>query len=392
MSWRIENALLPGESGLVKISVTGSEKSSEDDVYDANGKLVLPSFAELHTHLDKTYSPIPDHEGGLIGAINAHQSVRDTQTVTQVIERAEIALRKASRHGITALRSHVNSRSDKDLEVLDGLLDLRKKYERTVDLQFVAMGSLEAGQQKWLEAAIVKGADLVGGAPSLEQDPTASVYAALDLANSLGVGLDLHIDEHARPEAIALHALAVGALERQFLGNICASHCSSMSCLPINEFQTLGRLLASARIKVIGLPICNLVLLQSGTRPRSAVTAPLFELEELGILTAVGSDNVSDAFNPYGDYSPLLNLQLSNLLQSNLQAASIANSLRFITSNAKEIFYGVQRDDYAEGDWVVVDSNDAYAAVARSAEPLATFKQGNLVYKREVEEYWLEEV
>ena len=165
-----------------------------------------------------------------------------------------------------------------------------------------------------------------------------------------------------------------------------------MSCLPINEFQTLGRLLASARIKVIGLPICNLVLLQAGTRPRSAVTAPLFELEELGILTAVGSDNVSDAFNPYGDYSPLLNLQLSNLLQSNLQAASIANSLRFITSNAKEIFYGVQRDDYAEGDWVVVDSNDAYAAVARSAEPLATFKQGNLVYKREVEEYWLEEV
>ena len=49
-----------------------------------------------------------------------------------------------------------------------------------MDLQFVAMGSLEAGQQKWLEAAILKGADLVGGAPSLEQDPAASVNVALD--------------------------------------------------------------------------------------------------------------------------------------------------------------------------------------------------------------------
>ena len=68
-----------------------------------------------------------------------------------------------------------------------------------MDTQFVAMGSLETGQQKWLEAAISKGADLVGGAPSLEEDPAASVYTALDLAKALGVGLSLHIDEHARP-------------------------------------------------------------------------------------------------------------------------------------------------------------------------------------------------
>jgi len=392
LTWRIENARVPGESRLVEVSVLGTTESSEEEVFDAKGKLVLPSFAELHTHLDKTYSPIPHHEGGLLGAINAHASVRGEQTVAQVIERAETALRKASRYGVTALRSHVNSRSDRDLEVLDGLLELRKKYERMVDLQFVAMGSLEAGQQKWLEAAISKGADLVGGAPSLEEDPAASVYAALDLAKALGVGLDLHIDEHAAPEAIALHALAVRALEIGFLGSICASHCSSLACLPVGEFQTLARLLASAKIKVIGLPICNLVLLQSGNRPRSAVTAPLFELEEFGILIAVGSDNVSDPFNPYGDYSPLLNLQLSNLLHSNLQVTSITSSLSFITSNAKEIFYGMQRDDYALGDWVVVDSEEVYAAVARPAEPIATFKGGNLVYQREVDEYWLEEV
>ena len=52
----------------------------------------------------------------------------------------------------------------------------------------------------------------------------------------------------------------------------------------------------------------------------------------------------------------------------------------------------MQRDDYALGDWVVVDSEEVYAAVARPAEPIATFKGGNLVYQREVDEYWLEEV
>ena len=46
LTWRIENARVPVNLGLVKISVTGSEKSSEEDVFDAKGKLVLPSFAE----------------------------------------------------------------------------------------------------------------------------------------------------------------------------------------------------------------------------------------------------------------------------------------------------------------------------------------------------------
>ena len=69
MTWRIENARVPGESRLVEVSVLGTTESSEEEVFDAKGKLVLPSFAELHTHLDKTYSPIPHHEGGLLGAI-----------------------------------------------------------------------------------------------------------------------------------------------------------------------------------------------------------------------------------------------------------------------------------------------------------------------------------
>lgn len=390
MTWRIENARLPGQTQLVNVAVAAPGDDAEEQVFDAQGKLVLPSFAELHTHLDKTYSPIPSHDGGLIGAINAHQSVRNQQTVTQVIERAEVALRRASRHGITALRSHVNSRSDQDLEIFDGLLELKAKYEPMIDLQFVAMGSLAKGQMKCLEEALAKGADLVGGAPSLEQDPQASVDAALDLAKALAVGLDLHMDEHARPEAVALKALAMGVLEKEFTGEVCASHCASLSCLPADEFHELTRLLATAKVSVIGLPICNLVLLHSAVQPRSAVTAPLFELEDLGVLTAVGSDNVSDPFNPYGDYSPLLNLQVSNLLNSNLQVASIADSLKFITSNAKQIFYGAKRDDYALGDWVVIDSTDAYAAVARPAEPIATFKQGKLVYRREVEEHWVD--
>ena len=91
MTWSIENARVPGESRLVEVSVLGTTESSKEEVFDAEGKLVLPSFAELHTHLDKTYSPIRDHEGGLLGAINAHASVRGGQTVAQVIERAETA-------------------------------------------------------------------------------------------------------------------------------------------------------------------------------------------------------------------------------------------------------------------------------------------------------------
>ena len=56
---------------------------------------MLPAFADLHTHLDKTYSPIDNPEGGLEGAISAFRDYKAKRTPKELETSASLALRKA---------------------------------------------------------------------------------------------------------------------------------------------------------------------------------------------------------------------------------------------------------------------------------------------------------
>ena len=79
MSWLLENARVPDLAELCRLHVDaagvtldiGGAPLDADQRWDLEGRLVLPAFAELHTHLDKTYAPVTNADGGLWGAIEA---------------------------------------------------------------------------------------------------------------------------------------------------------------------------------------------------------------------------------------------------------------------------------------------------------------------------------
>jgi len=388
LTWSLHNARLPGSDQPVRLAVAGQADDDESDVWDVQGLLVLPGFAELHTHLDKTYSPIQNRSGGLRGAIESYRGQGAARSPQQVADAARQALRKASRHGVTALRSHVNMSSQRDLEVLQALVEIRAQLHESMDLQFVAMGPLDGSGDVWLRAAVAAGADMIGGAPALESEPCASVAHGLEVAAELDVGVDLHIDEHSAHSPNTLRALTEEVMQTDYTHSVSASHCAALGCLPPDACKALIARVAEAGIHIIGLPVCNLVLLGGDQQPRRVATAPVGLLRDAGVITAVGSDNVHDPFNPYGDYAPLRNLQISNILEQRLEDDLIVDSLALIGRDARTIFYGADADAYAAGDWVVLDCSDALQAVTRPAEVLATFKAGQLVYRRDVEEQW----
>nr|WP_248958952.1 hypothetical protein [Sphaerisporangium perillae] len=72
-------------------------------------------------------------------------------------------------------------------------------------------GSLRGAIGAWLaarallRAALLAGADLVGGAPALDDDPAGAVEALADAGAGAGVGLDLHIDETLDPDVLDAH-------------------------------------------------------------------------------------------------------------------------------------------------------------------------------------------
>ncbi|RPG51373.1 MAG: hypothetical protein CBB61_001500 [Gammaproteobacteria bacterium TMED1] len=356
-----------------------------ESCWDLEGKLVLPAFADLHTHLDKTYSPIDNPEGGLEGAINAFRDYKAKRTPQELEKSASRALRKAVSQGVTRLRSHVTASAPEDVETIHVLNDVRNRFSGLIDLQLVAMGRFGQGYDRHIEACISAGADLVGGAPALQDEPDVAVARAVALAKDLNVALDLHIDEHLDPELCTL-AMLCDEVERQgYYNPITAGHCASLVVLPEHRLGDIITKVKEIGINIVALPVCNMVLLGGSTLPYVRATAPVSRLLGDGVNVCLGSDNVRDPFNPFGGYSALRNLQISNILERTNSGEVIKDSLSLITDNAYITF---DTELNHECDLVVVNSNDFLDALCEPPSCLATFKQGSLVFKSEVAESW----
>ena len=125
--------------------------------------------------------------GDLMGAIRAMESGRELITVADTIERAERAVRLMVRHGVTAIRSHVDVKVDNGLDSIEALLEVKARTSDIVDVQICAMLdwplSGDIGKQHLAlgRNAIRLGADLIGGCPHLDEN-TVEAHIAKALA------------------------------------------------------------------------------------------------------------------------------------------------------------------------------------------------------------------
>ena len=103
--------------------------------------LALTPLVEPHAHLDKAYSA-PRHsnrEGSLSGALQAnHQEAAERDRAT-VLERAERALERAWRHGLRAIRSHIDSHGAAGVASWEALAELRQRWAGRVERELVAL-------------------------------------------------------------------------------------------------------------------------------------------------------------------------------------------------------------------------------------------------------------
>ncbi|MEM9624202.1 MAG: amidohydrolase family protein [Pseudomonadota bacterium] len=394
MSWLLTNVRVPNvsepmdahlsESGFQLAPQGTSSLTKVANTWDVGGRLLVSSFAELHTHLDKTYSPVTNKQGGLLGAIEAYHGA-PLRSDAALYAAAEKALKQALRHGTTRLRTHVNMSSAEDLQRFSVLLELRDRYRKVMDIQFVAMGRLDATGSTFIRQAVGLGADFVGGAPALEPDPASAIKTALKLGQELQVGLDLHIDECEETHPCTLEMLAEAVLSSGFTYPVVAGHCASLAYMTVAHLQEVLAKVADAGLHIVGLPMCNMVLLGGGTSPLVRATAPVAAIQSAGVNVCIGADNVQDPFNPYGGYAPLQNLQLSNILHQVTRQQDIEASLELITSNARLAFTS---DPNVISDWVLLDSDNLVDAICSATRCLATFRGAERVYFREDVEHW----
>lgn len=311
----IRVAILVADGTVVRIVAEPFAVSDDLPVVDCAGKMILPRFVDVHTHLDKghIFARASNPDGTFFGALTTVAADREKNWAAEDVRaRMDFALRCAFHHGTGAIRTHLDSlgkQSGISWPVFD---ELRAEWKGRVALQASALFPLSA---LWDDPAdfrnILKHVvqyEGVLGAVTYRGDPlTPAVDKALDefidAAEANGLDLDFHVDESASPDARSLEKIADAVLRKKFKGRVLAGHCCSLALMDDADRVRVIDKLGEAKIAVVSLPMCNMYLQDrtSGRTPRWRGVAPLHELDAAGVSTMVASDNTRDPFYAYGD-------------------------------------------------------------------------------------------
>ena len=286
--------------------------------------LAITPPVDAHVHLDKAFSwgAFPNRDGTMAAALALNLREGEQRSTAQVLERGERALDQAWRHGLRALRSHVDSGGPCAEPSWEALLELQRRWRGRVDLQLVALAPLQHWQTREgqrLAQRVAAASGLLGGVlgppyPRQRAD-RAALRALLQLAAERTCGVDLHVDEASSAPAHGLRTLVELLEQGRPPVAITCSHASSMGLLPPEPQRRLAERMAALELAVVGLPTTNFWLL--GRRRELSTPerplAPVRALQRAGVAVALGADNVQDPWYPGGDFDPLALLRLSHL-------------------------------------------------------------------------------
>jgi cytosine deaminase len=344
------------------------------------GQLLLPAATEPHAHLDKALSwpagaPV---YGDLRAAITSWRAYAETMTGADVYDRAHRALTRYLAHGVTTVRSHVDVLPGADpLRGVEALLRLRADVREALDLQLVLLPP-PGTPTAVLRAALGLGVDLLGGCPHLAPEPVAETVRLLDLAEQLGVPLDLHTDEQLHAEVLSIRELCRQVRARGLRHRVTASHCVSLGCLESEPLAEVVGEIRSAGLGIVSLPITNLYLQgrdRLAFRPRG-ITA-LRALLDAGVEVAAGGDNLRDPFNPMGRADPFETTSLL-ITAGHLDADA---ALDLVTAGGRRVL-GLPPAGPVVGaaaDFVAVDAPSLVDALAGPGDARTVLHRGRVV-------------
>lgn len=284
------------------LSDTGDADGAEGGL-DLHGYVLMTAPAEPHAHLDKALSwdALRPRLGDLHDAIAAWKEGSLRFDEASFRHRAREAALALLRNGTTAVRTHVDVLAGDDpLRGIRAVAAVRQELAPVMDIEIVALIKAYSDIEL-LRAALDSGADLVGGSPHSAPDPDAELQRLLDVAESRGVGTDLHTDEFLVGEHHTIAAYTDRAAAWPADRVRTASHCTRLGTMTDEELAPLLPRMASAGMGVVANPITNLYL-QGRDHPAATprgITA-IAALRAAGVCVAAGADNVRDPFNPLG--------------------------------------------------------------------------------------------
>ena len=400
----IRNARLadagPGDP-LVDIGVEGGmivavqpKLAAQGPSHDARGKLVSPGLVESHFHLDKALivDRVPmqpdrmkrDH-------MERTASIKHTFTPEDIEARVRKVLEQCVLHGVTHMRTQVEVDPNVGLRGFDVVEKLRREYAWAIDLQpcvFLQEGwTGVAGADENLVACLERGAPVVGGAPRYDRDGTGQIRRVFELAGRYGVDVDFHLDGGYEVDQLD-YPLVCEITERMGLqGRVAFGHGSKIACMPVAQQLEAGRRLAQAGVSLAVLPATD--VFNGGRHMEHSVLRGVTDantLIEAGANCTLSTNNVLNPFTPYGDCSlTRIACEYAHIVQRN-GPRDLGLCFEMITTRAAKLMrldgYGLAPGCAA--DLVLWGETNTHDVIATCALPLAAWKRGRRLFRREL--------
>jgi len=317
----LQGVAIAGRTGHYDIQIEGNRIASLVPSQERDGGFVTPLFADIHVHLDKTFTIRRIAENGdakvdcLFDAIDLMNTDRKNWSEADIRARATQGLQAAFEQGVGAMRSHVDWTTPEVPTAWPVLNDLRQEWKDRLDLQLAALVHgdlvLDAGSQ--IAARVAKDGGVFGAFFYRNADLEAKIEEMFGVAVQHDLNLDFHVDEGLEVEADGFSLIVSATARHGMAGRVLCGHACSLSLRGPDELQRILDAAANAGTALVSLPTSNLYLQNriEGKSPRLRGVAPLKEARAAGMDVMLGSDNVGDAFYPYGNYDPLAILRLA---------------------------------------------------------------------------------
>ncbi|MEH7525061.1 amidohydrolase [Bacillus sp. JJ1503] len=366
------------ENGRVK-EVSSSVHKDGVDVLNANGKLLMPSFRDMHIHLDKTYftgpwkacNPAPK---GIFSRIEEEQSLLPKQ-LPFVQERAEAIIDLLLTQGHTHIRTHCNIDPVIGLSNLEATVQAFKSFQGKLTYDIVAFpqhGLLRSGVTSLMREAMKYGATIVGGLDpaTVDRNINQSLETMMDIAIEAGTGIDIHLHDPSSLGAFTINMLAEVTKHAKKEGQVTISHGIALADLEQQELIPVIETLLDTGIDI------------TSTIPINRPTIPVPVLKSYGVSVSVGHDCLTDHWSPFGTGNTIEKLSILGERFRLIDEYSLNRTWGFASGSVTPL------NELGEKVWpqvgdianmILLDATCSAHAVARRAPVKTVLHQGTIV-------------
>ncbi|PRO66434.1 amidohydrolase family protein [Alkalicoccus urumqiensis] len=385
----VVQAVVPHEPGPADAWSPGALPGAAG-VVDAGGRLLLPSAADVHMHLDKshTYASVGNESGTLGEAVANYAQFAPGVTEEDMLARMRKTALRALSFGTTAIRTHIDFHTRADEETtfrgIRCALALKEELAPWMTIEIYPMLPFfpyNKEDHRRIEKVTAMNIDGLGGAPHLSEAPEEAIDALFHYARESGLPIDVHTDESDDPSVQTVRTIAAKTMLHHMEGRVTVDHLCSLSAVPEDEAAEMIRLMKTAGLQAVTLPAANMYL--QGREDRGLVrrgTTRIRELLDAGIPLASASDNVVDPFHPFGRGDLLQIAQLTGYAAHMVSPEDWKTLAEMISRVPKEMMglpEGIHPGEKAS--FMIVDAFSLGEALASLPEERGVYHHGSWV-------------